>query len=160
MSKTQISFQAKVKIGEEIVPIKSEIVRGSDSADGVQNGFLFKLDIGPDDPPVLVDLGAIVGFIESKLGSSALAGNPGVNLLSQAFPGTVTSTNFNSQNTTMVEIKSFEINSSDKQTLFSFSMNVEGSDPGKGFVPLPAELSSWLRIDSLAISMTATKPKS
>jgi hypothetical protein len=69
MSSTNISFRATFRIGDDIVPLLSEIAFGdSQSQDGVQNGFLFRLDLQPNDPPVQINLGALIGFVEQQLG--------------------------------------------------------------------------------------------
>jgi hypothetical protein len=158
MSTTQISFRARVNIGGESVPIVSEIVRGADaSADGVSKGFLFKLDLGPNDPPVEIPLGAIIGFIEDKLGAGAgsLAGNAGLATLSRAF--NVSGSNFNRSNNAVVKLKSFEVNSSDGAFLFSFSLDAAPKDPAAPFLPLPGDMAGWLKVERLAISFQATK---
>jgi hypothetical protein len=160
MSSTQVSFQAKVTVGGQIVPLSSEIVRtNADSQDGVQNGFVFKLDLQPNDPPITVSLGDIIGFIENTLGVGSLAGNPGIAAMAQFFPGIVSTSNFTPANPAVVEIKSFAINSTAKESLFSFSVDIEAYDPDKTarLRPLPAELTNWLSIDKLAIAFTATR---
>lgn len=162
MSSTLISFKAKLRIGEQILPLASEVAFGDgDSQDGVKRGFLFKLDLGPGDPPFQIDLGAMIAFIETKLGagSGSLQTSPGISTLQQIFPGTVSGNNFNSGNSAMVLIKAFEINSTTDEFLFNVSVDVEGADPSKGFIPLPPVLSNWLSIDRLAISFLATNGK-
>lgn len=161
MSTTQVSFSAVVKVGDQTVPIASEIVVGDgDSQDGVENGFLFKLDIAPGEPPVVVDLGAVIAFVEQELGAGSLASNPGLGTLTQAFGSGVASPDtFNSSNTTEVAIKEFTINSSTSKTLFSFSIDVHGSDPTTGLIPMPAALADWVRIDNLAISFSSVTTK-
>jgi hypothetical protein len=162
MSSTQFSFKAKVLIGDQVVPLASEIAFGDEATDnGVKNGFLFKLDLAPGDPPVVVNLGAIIGFIQQKLGAGDLSKNPALPLLTQAFPGIITGPgSFTPQSTVLVNIESFLLNSSSEQTVFSFSIGIQGSDATAGLIPLPAELATWLRIDDLAISFTATKKSS
>jgi hypothetical protein len=162
MSSTQISFKAKLKIGDQILPLASEIAFGdADSEDGVKKGFLFKLDLAPGDPPFQIDLGAMIAFIEQQLGagSGSLQTSPGISTLQQIFPGTVSGSNFNSGNSAMILIKAFEINSTTEEFLFNVSVDVEGADPSKGFIPLPPVLSNWLSIDSVAISFLATSGK-
>lgn len=157
MSSTAIHFKAKLLIGEQQVPLASEIAFGSDqSQDGIKNGFLFKLDRQPGDPPVTVFLGDVIDFIESKLGSSDLSQNSNLALLSQAFPNqSFTPANFNKSNQTMVNIYEFSINSGE-DFLFSFNLDVEGSDPTKGLIALPGDLNNWVKINSLSISFSAT----
>ncbi len=159
MSSTQFSFKARVIVGDQVVPLASEIAFGdSNASDGVQNGFLFKLDLAPGDPPVVINLGQIIGFIQTKLGSGDLSQNPALPLLQQAFPGIITgSGSFTPSSTVLINIESFIINSSAKQTVFSISIGVQGSDSTKGLIPLPPELASWLNIQDLAISFNATK---
>ncbi|MBV9762790.1 MAG: hypothetical protein JO340_19685 [Acidobacteriaceae bacterium] len=159
MSSTQFSFKARVVIGDQIIPLASEIAFGDEPTEnGVKNGFLFKLDLEPGDPPVVVNLGAIVAFIQNKLGSGDLSKTPAMPLLQQAFPGIITGPrSLTPQSTILVNIESFILNSSDEQKVFSFSIGIQGSDSTTGLIPLPAELASWLRIDDLAISFTATK---
>lgn len=160
MSSTAINFTAKLLIGEQTVPLASEIVVGArDSQDGVKNGFLFKLDRQPNDPPVTIYLGDVINFIESKLGGSNLSQNAGMQLVSQAFPS-LTPANFNSGNQTMVNVYEFTINSSTDEFLFSFNLDVEGSDPTKGLIPFPPEFAGWLKIKSLAIAFSATTKSS
>jgi hypothetical protein len=159
MSTTQISFKAKLKIGEQIIPLASELVSGdAESQDGVQNGFLFKLDLAPNDPAVAVNLGDVIAFIESKLGLGAgsLAKDPRVDLLSSAFPALINKSNFTSGNSVIVLIKAFEVNSTTKEFLFSISVDIDVSDPNQ-FNPLPADMASWMSVNSLAVSFTATK---
>lgn len=159
MSTTRFAFAAKLKIADEIVPLASEFVTGDSSAqDGVDNGFLFKLDLQPGEPPVVVNLGGIIDFVETKLGagSGSLAQNPGLGTVVQAMPDTVTPATFNAQSGMLVDIRSFEVNSTTAQFLFSISVDIEGADPTVGLIALPPQLASWLRIDSLAIAFTAT----
>ncbi|HYP08602.1 MAG TPA: hypothetical protein VER03_20370 [Bryobacteraceae bacterium] len=160
MSTTQFSFKAKIKVGEEIVPLISEVVVGTaDAQGGVANGFLFKLDIKPEDPPLFINLGDMIAFIENKLGAGAgtLSQNPNLQLLEQAFPDYIGgSSPFTSQNQTLIQIQSFELNSTTKEFLFSFSVDVLSADPTQGLISLPAELASWVTIKNLAISFSAT----
>jgi hypothetical protein len=156
MSSTAINFKASLLIGEETVPLASEIAFGdSQSQDGVENGFLFKLDRQPGDPPVTVYLGDVIDFIESKLGASDLSQSPDMALISQAFPS-LTPANFNSSNQTLINIYEFSINSTTKNFLFSFNMDVEGSDPSTGLIALPDDLNKWLKIESISIAFSAT----
>ncbi|HEX3466216.1 MAG TPA: hypothetical protein VHS78_19365 [Candidatus Elarobacter sp.] len=159
MSTTRFAFAATLLIGGEKVPIASEIVTGdAESQDGVKNGFLFQLALQPGDTPPVVNLGDVIAFVENKLGAGAgsLASNPGLTAISQAIPG-VSSSTFNSGNDgTLIVIKSFEVNSTAEKSLFAISIDLEGSDPTTGLIGLPPELASWLRIDNLAISFTAT----
>lgn len=158
MSTTLFSFTAKLKVGEEIVPLMSEITVGDSSAqNGVENGFLFKLDRQPDDPPVIINLGAIIGFIEQQLGAGtgSLSQNPNLSLIQQAFPGSQ-SNPFTTDNTTVIQLQSFVLNSTTQEFLFSISVDVSGSSPSAGLITLPSELASWLTINNLAISFTAT----
>lgn len=157
---TEISFKAKVKVGGEIVPIASEIVFGADeSQDGVQNGFLFKLDLEKGDPPVSVNLGNVIQFVEEKLGAGTgnLAKNPALPMLTQAFGSSVASGGtFNASNPTLVNIYEFTINSSATKKLFSFNIDIAGADPTKGLIALPGELAKWVKIETLSISFSAT----
>jgi hypothetical protein len=159
VSTTEISFAAKLKIGDQVVPLRSEIVIGdAASQDGVQKGFLFMLDLQPGDPPVVVNLGDVIGFVEDQLGagSGSLASNSGVAALTDEFGSSVASPGtFNSDNTTLVDIREFTINSTTAGTLFSFSVDVESSDPTAGLIALPGDLASWVKINSLAISFSA-----
>lgn len=157
MSSTVINFAARIRIGEQIIPIKSEIVFGdTESQDGITNGFIFTLDYKPGDDPVQIDMGEIINFIETTLGGGNLAVNPGIAELSQAFPGQVSPSTFNSSNTTQVLIKEFTINSSNKEKLFSFNIDVQGSNPEVGLIALPAELNKWIKVKDLGISFSAT----
>ena len=157
---TQFSFRARIKVGDQIVPILSEIVVGAgDTQDGVQNGFLFKLDRKPEDPPIFINLGDMIAFIENELGAGvgSLSKNPNLNLIQQAFPDYVGGSNpFTSQNQTQIQIQSFVLNSTTKEFLFSFSVDVMSADPTQGLISLPAELASWVTINNLAISFSAT----
>lgn len=156
MSSTAINFKANLLIGEQSIPLASEIAFGDDqSQDGVENGFLFKLDRQPGDPPVTVYLGDVIAFIESKLGASDLSQSPDMTLITKAFPS-LTPENFNSSNQTMVNVYEFSINSTTKSFLFSFNLDVEGSDPTTGLIALPGELNQWLKIDSISIAFSAT----
>jgi hypothetical protein len=159
VSTTEISFAAKLKIGEQVLPLRSEIVLGDTSSqDGVQNGFLFMLDQAPGDPPVIVNLGDVIGFVEEQLGagSGSLASNSGVSALTDEFGTSVASPGtFNSQNSTLVEIREFTINSTTTSTLFSLNVDITSSDPTTGLIALPGDLANWVKIQSLAISFSA-----
>jgi hypothetical protein len=137
----------------------SEIVSSTDSSGGVQKGFLFRLDLGPNDPPVAVNLGDIIAFIEDKMGAGtgALAQNTGLATIAQALPSfPINAQAFTRASQVTVFVKSFEINSTTGEKLFSFSIDVQGSDPTQGLIPLPAELAGWLKIDSVAIAFSST----
>lgn len=158
MSTVRFSFNVKLAVGEEIIPLMSEITVGESSAqNGVQNGFIFKLDRQANDPPVILNLGAIIGFIEQQLGAGegSLSQNPNLSLIQQAFPGSQANP-FTTANTTLIELQSFVINSTTQDFLFSISVDVSGSSPSAGLITLPSELASWLTINNLAISFTAT----
>lgn len=159
MSTTQFSFKAKVKIGDQIVPLASQVVIGdSEAQSGIDNGFLFKLDRQTGDPPVQINLGDMINFVEQKLGGGDLSSNPQVATLQQIFPMAISSSDpFNSSNSAIVNIESFEINSTTKEFLFKISINIEGSNPDAGLITFPNEFSSWLKIENLAISFTANK---
>jgi hypothetical protein len=160
MSSTAINFKATLLIGEQTVPLASEIAFGDDqSQDGVTNGFLFKLDLQPGDPPVTVYLGDVINFIETKLGASDLSQSPDMGLISQAIPS-LTPANFNSTNQAMVNVYEFSINSTTKEFLFSFNLDVEGTDPSTGLIALPGDLNKWLKIDSISIAFSATSGSS
>ncbi|MEL7400234.1 MAG: hypothetical protein AAFN68_06635, partial [Pseudomonadota bacterium] len=147
-------------IRRSAIPLASEVVAGNtDAQDGIENGFLFKLDREPFDPPVTVDLGAVIDFINVQLGGGDVSQNPGLSLVSQAFPD-LNSSNFNQNNTTLVNIYEFSLNSTTKEFVFSFNLDVEGSDPNTGLIPFPKDFSDWLRIDSLSISFTAKSTSS
>jgi hypothetical protein len=160
MSTTRFSFKARLKVGAQIIPLASEIVAGSgDAKDGVENGFLFKLDRQPGDSPVYINLGDIIGFIENSLGagSGSLSKNPNLKLLQDAFPDYINGGSpFTSGNGTQIQIQSFELNSTTKSFLFSFSVDLLDADPNQGLISLPAELASWIQIKNLAISFSAT----
>ncbi|WP_057937840.1 hypothetical protein [Algoriphagus resistens] len=157
MGSTAIRFSARVRIREEIIPIKSELVFGNEaSEDGITNGFIFTLDYEPGDDPVQIDLGAIINFIETALDGGNLSTNPGMAELTQAFPGQVSPSTFNSSNTTQVLIREFTINSSDREKLFSFNIDIQGSDPEAGLIALPAELNNWIKIKDLGIAFSAS----
>ncbi len=156
MSSTEFSFKVKLKIGETVVPLASEIVLGdADAQNGVQKGFLFKLDLQPGETPPAVNLGAIIDFIEQKLGVGAnnLGQAPGIGTIKQAFPPSVGGA-FNSGSNVVVVFQSFVVNSTTDKFLFSISVDVESTDPTKGLIPLPAEMAKWLNIQNLAISFT------
>lgn len=159
MSTTEISFSAKLKLGEQVVPLRSEIVVGdAASQDGVEKGFLFMLDLAPGDLPVVVNLGDVIGFVEEQLGAGtgSLAGNSGISMLTDEFgSGVASADTFNSRNDTLVNIREFTLNSTTSSTRFSFSVDVESSDPTAGLIALPGDLAEWVRIQSLAISFSA-----
>jgi hypothetical protein len=156
MSTTQISFNARLLVGGETVPLASEIVIGdAESQDGVENGFLFKLDVAPGEPPVVVNLGDVIGFVEQQLGAGAgaLAGNAGLGELAEAFGSAVAGADaFNAANGTLINIREFTLNSTATRTLFSINVDIQGADPTKGLIALPAQIARWVRIDDLAIS--------
>lgn len=151
---TQFSFAVKLKVGQEIVPLTSEIVSGDQStSDGVENGFLFKLDLEPGQV-VSVNLGDIVAWLKN-LGFTDLENNPGFDTIKKAIPNAVSDGKFN--NSTVIDISSFLINSTDKEKLFSISLDVHGSNPSTGLIDMPEALASWLKIKDLAIAFSATK---
>jgi hypothetical protein len=159
MSSTNISFGVSLLIGAQSVPLISEVVVGqSASQDGVQNGFLFSLDLTPGDLPPEVNLGDVINFIEQKLGAGAgaLQNSSGITALEQVFSSQISGTTFNSSNGAMISLKAFELNSTTSNFLFRISVDVGGADPTQGFIPLPATVASWLSIDNLAISFSAT----
>lgn len=157
MSTTTINFKTTLLIGGQNVPLVSEAVLGDgDSKDGVSKGFLFKLNRAPSEPPVTVYLGDVINFLMTKLGCGDVSSNPGMALISQAFPS-LTPANFNPGNQTLINIYEFSLNSTTSEFLFSFNLDVENSDPNAGLIPLPSLLSSWLKIESLAISFSATR---
>lgn len=154
---TQFSFKIKLLIGSQVIPLDTEFVTGAENTqDGVKNGFLFKLDLKPGEV-VKIPLGEIIQWIETKMGYGDLASNPGMGELTSAFPGDVTPGNFTEKNKTEIEIKNFLVNSSDKQSLFSISVDVQNSDPNQSILPLPEIITSWLKIKKLAISIIAKK---
>lgn len=167
MSSTKVSFRAKIKVGEEVIPILSEIVRGdtnpdpsdnpNQAQDGTENGFLFKLDQEPDDSGITIYLGDIIAFIEEKLGvgSGALSSNGGMAILEEVFPGVIVESTFNSANQTLVNLKEFTINSSTNEFLFSINVDIQGTDPDQGFIAFPAEINNWLKIEDLGISFVS-----
>ncbi|MGJ8677872.1 MAG: hypothetical protein ACSHX0_10170 [Akkermansiaceae bacterium] len=159
MSSTKFSFKAKIKVGGEVVPLASEVAFGDTSAEnGVKNGFIFKLDQKEEEDPVQIDLGAIIKFISEKLDGGDLSKNSGVITLKEIFPEEINSkNNFDESNSTIIEIKAFQINSSKKEKLFSINVNLIGSDPDKGLITFPDEVSEWLKIKNLGISFSAKK---
>lgn len=160
MGKTDINFKVTLLVGEQEIPLMSEIVTGaSDSQDGVENGFLFKLNRESSDPPVTVYLGDMIHFIETKLSGGDLSKNPQMALISKAFPS-LDPGNFNSQNQALVNIYEFTINSTTSEFLFSINIDIEGSDPSKGLIEMPGVLANWLKIENVSIAFTATKRKS
>lgn len=157
MSSTAINFSARIRINDQLIPIKSEIVFGdTESSDGVTNGFIFTLDYKPGDDPVQIDMGDIINFIQTQLGSGDLSQNSGMTELTEAFPGIVDPSTFNSSNTTQVLVKEFTLNSSDSERLFSINIDVTGSNPTTGLIALPGELNDWIKINNLGISFSAT----
>lgn len=155
---TQFSFQAQLVIDGELVPISTEVTTGAaNTSGGVENGFIFTLDYQPGDAPVTVSLGSIIGLIEDKLGAGSLARNPNFALIEQAFPTSIPGPGaFSSASPLVIAIRAFTLNSSTTKTLFSISIDVSGSDPTVGLIPLPAQFASWLRVETVAISFTAT----
>ena len=129
---------------------------GADAARrGVQKGFLFALDRLPSDPAVRVNLGEIVGMIETKLGAGEghLANVPGAGIAKQVLPAG--DAGFSHTNQTVLEVQSFLFNTSTEAMLFAIDLDVVGSDPGQGAFALPAALAGWLRIDRLGLRFSA-----
>lgn len=154
---TDFTFKARLRIGDEIVPIKTEIVSGaSGTQDGVQNGFLFELDLEPGEY-VTVNLDDIVNFIENKLGQSNIASAPGSGTISTNMPGSVFDENGKFKTGVAVDIQSFLINSNEQQKLFSISIDIRNTDPTKSLIALPGDFANWLKIKDLAIAFTAKK---
>lgn len=159
MSTTAISFSATLIIGDQLVPLLSEVVTGDkESQSGVENGFLFKLNRESSDPPVAIYLGDIINFIEKKLNGGDLSQSPDMALISKAFPS-LNASNFNSSNQAIVNLYEFSINSTTSEFLFSINLDIEGADPSTGLIELPGVLAKWLRIDSLSIAFRATRTK-
>jgi len=154
MSSTQLSLQIRLDIGGVTVPLATAINAGTSLPAGTTRGVFITLDQQPGDPPVTVKLGGIVDFIESKLGLGAgsVSGDPGASGVAQALPSGVA---FTADNAAQIDVRKFVMNVTSSGVLFAISADVHGADPTKGFVPLPAELASWLSIDSLAVSFTA-----
>lgn len=157
MSTTTIRFDATLLVDGHDVPLTSELVSGDSNAkDGVDKGFLFKLDRKPADPPLTVRLGAVIDFISTKLGGGDLASNPGLKLVSEAFPA-IGKDNFNAKNQTLINIHEFSLNSTTREFLFSFNLDVQNSNPSQGLIALPEFFASWLQIEHLAISFSASR---
>ena len=159
MSELDVSFKVRLLLGEEVVPLASEVVVGATSAQGgTEHGFLFRLDLGPNDPPVVIALGALIAFIEDELGAGRdkLQNSNGISTLKQVFPKQVGQDNFNSTNQAVILLRAFEINSTTSHKLFKINVDVDSTDPSKGFLPLPAALASWLSIVNLSIAFSAT----
>lgn len=163
MSTFDLNFKAKLVIGGILVPIASDLVINTSAGAGVSTGFLFKLDRQPSDPPVSIYLGDVINFIETKLGSSDLSQSPDMALIANAFssanqPGQagITVANFNATNQTVINVYEFSINSASNQFLFSFNLDIEGSNPAVGLIPLPSELAGWLKIENISIAFSAT----
>ena len=160
MSTTSIKFKVTLLVGSEEIPLITEAVIGDDnSQDGVENGFLFKLDRDSSDPPVTIYLGDMINFIETKLNGGDLSQNPNMSLITQAFPS-LTASNFNSNNQTLINIYEFSLNSSSSEFLFSFNLDVQGSDPSTGLIEMPGVLANWLKIENLSIAFSAEKKNS
>lgn len=158
MSTTEINFKARVKLGEQTLPIASEIVFGDDeSEDGVKNGFLFKIDYQPGDDPIAIYLGDIIGFIEEKLGAGNLANNPGLDVLKQQFGSDVN--DFTSNNQIYIEVREFSVNTSTEKTLFAINVDINSTDKEAGLVSLPGELKNWIKIKNLGISFSSKTTK-
>jgi hypothetical protein len=161
-SQTQISFGAVIRVGQQSVPLLSEVVFGdSSSQDGVEKGFLFKLDRQSGQSPVTIYLGDMIRFIEESLGggTGCLATSDSMASLSPCFQqpdATIDSTNFTHDNQMKVDIYEFTINSTTSQFLFSITIDIGMADPNKGLIALPGELNEWLKISSLGISFRAT----
>jgi hypothetical protein len=154
---TTINFKTTLAVGEQEVPLASEIVTGAnDSQAGVKNGFLFKLDRQPFDPPVAIYLGDLIAFLDTKLGVAGNYPSAGMQLISQAIPA-LSPANFKSGDQTIVNIREFSLNSTTGEFLFSFNVDVENSNPNAGLILLPTALSQWLKIKNLAVAFSATK---
>lgn len=154
-----ISFKARFKLGDEVVPLLSEVVAGAgESEDGTANGFLFRLDLAPGDPPIAIALGALIAFIEGKLGAGggSLQNSKGISTLQQVFPSQVGAKDFDGGNQAVILLRAFEINSSTKNKLFKINVDVDATDATKGILPLPDALASWLSVSSLSIAFSAT----
>ena len=159
VSSVDFWFKIRLLIGSEVVPLASEVVVGSDAAqDGTSKGFLFRLDLGPDDPPVQINLGDLVSLIEEKLGAGtgALQGSNGADTLQQLFPAQVGGNTLNGGNQTLLLLRAFELNSVGSPKLFRIAADVGSTDPTVGILALPPAVASWLSIDNLAMSFAAT----
>ena len=157
MSTATINFKTTLLLGETSVPLASETVVGDSAArDGVGRGFVFKLDRAPLSPPVTVHLGQVIDFISKKLHGGNLLQKKNMDLIHQAFPD-ISASNFNAENQMLVNIYEFSLNSSTSELLFSFNLDVKNANPNHGLIRLPAALTSWLRIENLAISFSATR---
>lgn len=160
MSSTAISFNTTLLVGEQSVPLYSELVMGdSGSQDGVENGFIFKLDLDSNNEPVTVYLGDVINFIQTNLDGGDLSENSGMSLITEAFAtidDPIDAENFNSGNQQLINLYEFTINSTTSSFLFSVNIDIQASDPSSGLIELPDELASWLKIECLSISFSAT----
>jgi hypothetical protein len=167
MSVFDLNFTAELLIGGQQIPLASEIVISSNASDGVASGFIFKVNREVGDGPVSIYLGDMIDFIEKKLDGGTLASNPGVSdIIQKSFNSTaqpgmapIDAGNFNSSNQAVINIYEFSINSSSEQFLFSLNLDISDSDPTKGFLPLPADVAKWLKVENLSITFSATKKK-
>lgn len=154
---TTINFKTTLVVGEQDIPLASEVVFGAQEAQsGVKNGFLFKLDRQPFEAPVTVYLGDLVDFLNQKLGVGGVYPADGIKLIGQVIPA-LRPENFARGDQTIVHINEFTVSSHAGEYLFRINLDVENSDPNAGLIPLPRALTDWLKIKSLAIAFTAER---
>ena len=155
MSATTIQFKADLLIGEQTVPLLSQLALGdTDSQDGITNGFIFKLNREPFAEPVTVYLGDVIKFINNKLGGDVSSSSSGTAFIFEAIPSL--GDDFSEDSQAYVDVYEFSINSSTSEFLFSFNLDVESSDPSTGLIALPSALTGWMSIESLSVTFTAT----
>lgn len=164
MSSTTVSFSTTLLVGDQSVPLYSEVVVGdTNSQDGVENGFIFKLNLDSSNEPVSIYLGNVINFIETNLGGGNLSENSGMQLITDAFAtidSPINASNFNSENENPIDLYEFTINSTTSSFLFSINIDIEAADPSSGLISLPEELASWLNIECLSISFSASSKSS
>jgi hypothetical protein len=151
MGSLQLRATTELLIGARQVPIPVAAVIDRATGSG-QTGIEFGLDRGPSDPPVDLQLGDIVGFIEDQLGVTDLAASPGADTVAEALP----QVDLSAKSSAQIELRRLSFRSAAAGTSFAISVNLVGATPTDPAIGLPADVAGWLSIRSIGVEFTAT----
>jgi hypothetical protein len=126
------------------VPVAASIDRGSGAG---QTSIEFGLDQAPSDPPVALQLGDLVGFIEDQLGAANLGVSPGADTVREALP----QLDLSATSSTQIQLRTLSFRTSAAGTSFAISISVVGARPTDPAIGLPADVAGWLSIRSIGV---------
>jgi hypothetical protein len=129
------------------VPVAASIATGTG-----QTGIEFGLDRAASDPPITLQLGDLVGFIEDQLGAANLATSGGADAFSEALP----QLDLSPTSSTQIELRQLSFRSSAAGTSFAISISVVGATPTDPAIGLPADVAGWLSIRSVGVDFAVT----